>query len=445
MPEKLPDKTVFTLAEVARSIQKTIKERYKSVYWVKAEMNKLNHYSHSGHCYPELVEKRGGQVIAEIRSVLWKDDYQRINRRFIESTKEPLKNGITILFQATISYDPVYGLTLRILDIDPVHTLGELQREKLESINRLKAEGVFTANKSLAFPVVPKRLAIISVETSKGYADFLKILRHNPWGYLFEQTLFPALLQGDKSVQAIIDQLGNIARQREAYDVVAIIRGGGGDVGLSSYNHYELAATIARFPIPVLTGIGHSTNETVSEMVAYQNAITPTELADFLIQRFHRFAEPVNQARATIMRKAEQLLAQERDKLENQTRYFRLHSMHLVGGLQKVLEHAAARIDLVSTSHLRQEQQRLNNITGNLEAVTSLHLKDMRSNLQAIEKTVHLLDPLHVLQRGYSITRLNGAALKSTDTVKAGDVIETVLARGSVMSKIHELKPVDNG
>src|SRR5690606_33580794 len=441
MPEKLPDKTVFTLAEVARSIQKTIKERYKSVYWVKAEMNKLNHYSHSGHCYPELVEKRGGQVIAEIRSVLWKDDYQRINRRFIESTKEPLKNGITILFQATISYDPVYGLTLRILDIDPVHTLGELQREKLESINRLKAEGVFTANKSLAFPVVPKRLAIISVETSKGYADFLKILRHNPWGYLFEQTLFPALLQGDKSVQAIIDQLGNIARQREAYDVVAIIRGGGGDVGLSSYNHYELAATIARFPIPVLTGIGHSTNETVSEMVAYQNAITPTELADFLIQRFHRFAEPVNQARATIMRKTEQLLAQERDKLENQTRYFRLHSMHLVGGLQKVLEHAAARIDLVSTSHLRQEQQRLNNMARNLEAVTSVHLKDIRSHLQAIEKTVHLLDPLHVLQRGYSITRLNGAALKSTDTVKAGDVIETVLARGSVMSKIHELKP----
>src|SRR5690606_27140728 len=113
MPEKLPDKTVFTLAEVARSIQKTIKERYKSVYWVKAEMNKLNHYSHSGHCYPELVEKRGGQVIAEIRSVLWKDDYQRINRRFIESTKEPLKNGITILRPAKISSASVWGLMVR--------------------------------------------------------------------------------------------------------------------------------------------------------------------------------------------------------------------------------------------------------------------------------------------------------------------------------------------
>src|SRR5690606_124900 len=257
MPETMSDKTVFSLLEVARSVQKTIANRYKSVYWVKAEMNKLNHYSHSGHCYPELVEKREGQVVAEMRSVLWRPDYERINRQFIETTKEPLKGGITIWLQATVSYDPRYGLTLRILDIDPVHTLGELQREKMESINRLKREGIFGANKSLSFPLVPKRLAVISVESSKGYADFLKILQHNPWGYRFEQTLFPALLQGDKSVPAIIGQLENIMQQRHEYDVAAIIRGGGGDVGLSSYNNYLLAASIAKFPIPVLTGIGH--------------------------------------------------------------------------------------------------------------------------------------------------------------------------------------------
>src|SRR5690606_29659026 len=150
-------------------------------------------------------------------------------------------------------------------------------------------------------------------ETSKGYADFLKIIGSNPWGYRFELSLFPALLQGDKSVVSIINQLNEISATHQRYDVVAIIRGGGGDVGLSSYNHYQLAATIARFPIPVLTGIGHSTNETVSEMVAYQNAITPSELADFLIQRFHRFAEPVNQAREIITRRAKQLITQERD------------------------------------------------------------------------------------------------------------------------------------
>src|SRR5690554_7205519 len=123
MPEKLADKTIFSLAEVARSIQKTIASRYKSTYWVKAEMNKLNHYTHSGHCYPELVEKKDGKVVAEMRSVLWKSDYIRINQRFLDVAKEPLRNGITILFEAAISYDPLYGMSLRILDIDPAYVL----------------------------------------------------------------------------------------------------------------------------------------------------------------------------------------------------------------------------------------------------------------------------------------------------------------------------------
>lgn len=445
MPEKLLDKTVFSLAEVARSIQKTIAERYRSVYWVKAEMNKLNYYSHSGHCYPELVEKRDGQVVAEMRSVLWKGDYERINQQFLETTKEPLKNGIAILFQATISYDPLYGLALRIVDIDPIHALGELQREKSESIHRLKKEGIFAANKALDFPLVPKRLAIVSVETSKGYADFLKILQHNPWRYHFEQTLFPALLQGDKSVQAIIGQLERIAQRKDNYDVVAIIRGGGGDVGLSSYNHYLLAAAIARFPIPVLTGIGHATNETVSEMVAYQNAVTPSELADFLIQRFHRFAEPVHQAKETVLRKARQQVVQEQDALDDAVRYFRLSSMHLVSRQQKALEHGIVRLGMVSTAYLRHGQQQTYHAARTLRTATFTLLKEKRSDLRTTEKVVHLLDPRRILQRGYSITRINGKALKTVESVREGDVVETVLAWGSMTSKIDKLKPQDNG
>ncbi|MGJ1316412.1 exodeoxyribonuclease VII large subunit, partial [Sphingobacterium multivorum] len=296
MPELIQDKTIFSLLEVSRSIQKTLAERYKSLYWIKAEMNKLNHYTHSGHCYPELVEKQDGKIVAEIRSILWKADYNRINNNFLKAAQEPLREGITMLFQASISYDPMYGLSLRIVDIDPTFTLGELEKEKLDSIRKLKAEGIYESNKLLDFPVVPKRLAIISVETSKGLSDFYKIINQNPWGYRIESTLFPALLQGDKSVPSIINQLAIIAEKIDRYDVVAIIRGGGGEVGLSSYNNYLLARAIAIFPIPVLTGIGHSTNYTVSEMVAYKNAITPSELADFLIQKFHNFAIPVDRA-----------------------------------------------------------------------------------------------------------------------------------------------------
>src|SRR5690606_37001676 len=265
----LPEK-IFTLSQVAGSIKKTLTERYTSSFWVKAEMNKLNHYSHSGHCYPDLVEKNNGKVIAEMRSVLWKGDYLRINNRFVDLLQEPLKDGITVLMLVNISFDAVYGVSLRIIDIDPSFSLGELAREKQETINRLRNENLLQANKKLRFPLLPKRLAIISVETSKGLADFLKIINGNPWGYKFEYSLFPALLQGDKAVQSIRNQLENIRINQHNFDALAIIRGGGGDIGLACYNDYLLSRDLAQFPLPVLTGIGHATNETVSEMVAYQ-------------------------------------------------------------------------------------------------------------------------------------------------------------------------------
>ena len=110
MPELVADKTVFSLLEVSRSIQKTIAERYQRLYWIKAEMNKLNHYTHSGHCYPELLEKKEGKVVAEMRSILWKMDYQRINRQFMEVLGEPLRERYYHLDAAGISYDPSMAL-----------------------------------------------------------------------------------------------------------------------------------------------------------------------------------------------------------------------------------------------------------------------------------------------------------------------------------------------
>src|SRR5690606_5267948 len=237
-------------------------------------------------------------------------------------------------------------------------------------------------------------------------------------------------LQGDKSVQAIIGQLERIAQRRDAYDVVAIIRGGGGDVGLSSYNNYLLASAIARFPIPVLTGIGHSTNETVSEMVAYKNAITPSELADFLIQRFHQFAVPIEQAQETIIRKTRELLLAQQNTLNEHVRYFRLHSIHLLSQQQKALGHHFIRLTIASTSRLRQGTQTLLHTQTALHAVVLGAVKDNRTQLTAMEKSVKLLDPQQVLNRGYSITRMNGQALKSAEHVKNGAILETLLASG---------------
>ncbi|MEO0075571.1 MAG: exodeoxyribonuclease VII large subunit [candidate division WOR-3 bacterium] len=196
MPETVNDKQVFSLLEVTKSIQKTLPDRYKSSFWVKAEMNKLNFYKQSGHCYPELVEKKDGKIIAQIKSHLWRDDFNRVNNNFQRILNEPLKDGIKILFLAKISFDPVHGLALWIIDIDSSYTLGDLEREKQETIKQLKEEGIFNKNKTLNLPLLPQRIAIISVETSKGYADFLKVIETNSWNYKFFHILFPSLLQG---------------------------------------------------------------------------------------------------------------------------------------------------------------------------------------------------------------------------------------------------------
>ena len=459
MPETVNNRKVFSLIEVTLSIQKTLAERYTSTFWVKAEMNKLNYYSHSGHCYPELVEKNNGKVIAQIKANLWKTDFDRINDNFRNVLKEPLKDGIKILFCASVSFDPSHGLSLRILDIDPSFSLGELEREKQETIEKLKQEGIFTSNKMLKLPLLPQRIAVISVETSKGYSDFLKVIQDNPWGYRFFKFLFPSLLQGERSVASICNQLRQVRKVIHHFDVVAIIRGGGGDVGLSSFNNYDLVRAIALFPIPVLTGIGHSTNETVSEMVSFKNAITPTELADFLIQKFHDFSLPIKRGEEVIVDRSKRMLADENIKFRNAIKYFRSVTNGTLMRSHASLKNHTESLLQHSKFYVRRKAESLNwsiqNLSRTVSAQIATNKKDFemlgsktrvvtatfvhkeKDQLIAIEKNVNILDPLNILKRGFSITMLNGKALKSYHEVKVGDVITTVLADGQIVSEVH--------
>jgi exodeoxyribonuclease VII large subunit len=434
MPEILKDKKVFTLFEVTRSVQKTLSQRYSSIFWVKAEMNKLNHYSYSGHCYPELIDKKDGKVIAQIKATLWKDDYFKINKKFISVLKEPVKDGIKILFSAKVIFDPVHGLSLQIIDIDPEFTLGDLEREKKETIEKLKSEGLFDLNKLVPMPLLPKRIAIISVETSKGYADFLNVITKNEWAYSFFHVLFPALLQGEKAVDSILGQLENVKKVKHHFDVVAIIRGGGGDVGLSCYNNFRLSEAIARFPIPVITGIGHATNETVVEMVSYKNAITPTKIAGYLIQKFHEFSEPLQKYSASIKSGSLKLMGRVNEKLFTTSRIFSADVQSLLSRHNSVIDQSALKTANGSGSILNSMENALENNLSRLLQGISVYQKQKSIELENIEKQVKLLDPRQVLKRGYSITKLRGKSVLSTKEVKNDDILESVLYDGTVQS-----------
>ncbi|MBE0638562.1 MAG: exodeoxyribonuclease VII large subunit [Bacteroidales bacterium] len=458
MPESVQNHKVFSLLEITQSIQRAFQQWYSGAYWIKAEMNKLNFYKYSGHCYPDLVERQDGKVVAQIRGTLWSDDFNRINNNFLSILKEPLKDGINILFLAKVSFSPVHGISLMILDIDPAYTLGDLEREKLETIKRLKQEDIFDQNKLLPLAPLPQRIAIISVETSKGYADFKKIIKGNTWGYKYFLMLFPALLQGDKAPESIMGQLSRIKRVIRHFDAVAIVRGGGGEVGLSSYNNYQLARTITTFPIPVLTGIGHSTNETVAEMVAHTNAITPTELADYLIQKFHNLAVPLNDASRKISGLSQSIMHSEWKRLIEEVRYFRSVTSYAIMRNRELVMSTTRQTAQHAKTSLKEQKGHLNSLFNELLKLPSIYiiravneldqevfllnknmdafLKSTEGELSSLEKQLSLLHPENVLKRGYSITLLNGKSVTSTKNIVQGDIIETILHQGNLKSKI---------
>lgn len=462
MPEKSHQKLVFNLLEVCNSIEKTLKARYGSSFWVKAEINKLNFYPRSGHAYPELVQKKDNVVLAEMRSLIWANRFEEINQRFLKILGEPIKDGIQVLFEAQVDYNAKYGLSLHILDIDVSYTLGELQREKQENIRKLKEEGLFDANKKLPFPLLPKRIAIISVETSKGYSDFLKIIDNNSFGYRFFHMLFPALLQGEKASSSIIAQLQSIKKLKHHFDVVCIIRGGGGDVGLSSFNEYELSKAVAGFPLPVLSGIGHSTNETVCEMVSFRSAITPTELGDFLLQAFHNFSVPVQEAARLLQQSPKNMLAQENLRFSRSMKGLKFSLLSTMKMAQQDLSASVKEFNQLSNSSLKAETKEILILVENLSKSSEFTLKeqvkglreqsevlnksalstqmDKRNILESIERLVKLSDPINNLRLGYSITKVNGRLLRSVEELKKGQTMETIFADGKVSSSIKEIK-----
>ena len=428
--------SALSLSQLTAGIARVFEDSFPAPVWIKAEIAKLNHYPSSGHCYPSLVEKEKGTIKAEMRGTIWANDFMRINGNFLKITREPLKEGIQILFRAYVKYHPVYGLSLQIIDIDPSYTLGEMAREKMETMMRLKNEGLFERNHQLELPLLPKRIAIISVKTSKGFSDFINILENNSWGYAFTCVLFPALLQGDKAVDSIAGQLKVIGRVSGHFDAVAIIRGGGGDVGLNCYDNYMLAREVALCPLPVLTGIGHSTNETVVEMVAGYNKITPTDVAYFLIQQFHNFSARIRESGEKIETYTRNMVEDEKRRWGELTRRLLLQTDNLLKQEKGKHQLALSRLRFKPGLLIHEKQIDLKNRTSWLTMRIKQLINQQNQSLDALGQKVQLLDPQQILKRGYSITYFDSKPLTDSYGLNQGDKIITQLHKGSICSEI---------
>jgi len=455
----MSEKQVFTLQQVVRSIKKTLEDRYTQNYWVKAEMHKLNKYP-SGHAFPELVQKDENKIVAQITGTIWKQQLERNNTKFIEVVKEPLREGTTLLLLVKINYSETFGLGLQILDIDPSFSLGELQKQREETLRKLAKEGLLNLNQKLHFPLLPKRVAIISADSSKGLSDFLQVLQENEKSYFIFTHLFNAYLQGDVAVQSIISALKKIKRVKDYFDIVIIVRGGGAEVGMTCYNNYDLCKAIAEFPLPVLTGIGHSTNLNVAEMVSFRNEITPTKLAEFLLQTFREFEQETKRLNREMIAHSLQLIDKTKQDFNGQVRVFKHASLRFTDSLKNELKQQIIELKNTTRYFLKNENDAVLSLKNDYRIVTKeiitaerntlsliskpikgslLHFFERKeSDLEQLEKTVNILNPSNVLQRGYSLTLLNGKILSAKNKPKKGDLIESKTNSLTLFSRVEK-------
>lgn len=474
-------KKFFSLQQVAKSIQNMLVEKAPQPIWIKAELHKLN-ASSAGHCYPEFLQKEGEKIVAQMRGTIWVAQYRSIQKKFVEIVKEPLKDGSQILLLAKIQYHEIYGISLTVWDIDPYYALGELEKEKEATLLRLSQLGLLNLNQQLPIALLPKKLAIVSAANSKGYADFMKTIEAS--GYQFDTFLFTAQLQGDQAVGSILHQLDIIAKLKHHFDCVLILRGGGGEVGMSCYNHIDLCTAIARFPLPIITGIGHSTNLTVAEMIAFQNGITPTAVAHLLIKPFEEWEDEIARFQSSIAEHCHSFLELKSTKLAQIALEIKRNSRHLIQLNHLELKSCRRRLLGGYDRRHRQEEQRLHQVSvlmgkeipffltrkaqgqvdlqhrllsilrqkisyqhlsqgetiRRIKWLTLQKLQQWKQNSVHLEAEIEWKSPKRWFEKGYSLTLFNGKPISADNMPVEGDPLVTENHWLRIDSRIEGIK-----
>ena len=382
----------LTLRQLNLMVQDAIEMQLPDEYWVEAELSECR--ERSGHCYMELIEKdeQTNTPVARASAKCWRQTWQMVSPYFERTTGQPLRAGLKVLLRVYAQFHEAYGFSWIVTDIDPTYTLGDMARKRQEIIRQLKEEGVFDLQRELHIPLFAKRIAVISAAGAAGYGDFCRQLEENSYGFRFEITLFPAIMQGEQVELSVINALNNIYERINDFDVVCILRGGGATADLSGFDTLALAENVAQFPLPIITGIGHDRDESILDMVSNTRVKTPTAAAALLIDNLKQVLERLN-------------VAQQR--------------LNMVGHL---------------FSDARHQLELLEN---RFSVAWERQLTEQKHHINRLELMLQGFDPQLLLSRGYSISLLNGKAIRDPQQLKTGDEIETRVEKGTFKSIIR--------
>ena len=431
------EKNVLSLFELNQLVRRSVRTCLPDEYWVQVELSDVR-ANYSGHCYLECVQKdpKSNSLIAKARGIIWSNVFSQLKPYFEQETGQAFVSGIKVLVKVTVDFHELYGYSLTIVDIDPAYTLGDMARRRREILLRLQEEGVLSLNKELELPVLAQRIAVISSAAAAGYGDFCNQLENNAFGFAFYPRLFPAIMQGERVEASVIAALDRIYAESEKWDVVVIIRGGGATSDLSGFDTYDLAASCAQFPLPIITGIGHERDDTVIDLVAHTRVKTPTAAAEFLVNHLRQTAEQLENYAYYIRQEVPARLNREKERLERCITRIPARVQMRLQREDFRRERLAKRMEMAWQSRLAREQYRLE-LSSRLSVALQARLLKEKHRLDLLEKSVEAASPDLLLKRGYSITLKDGKAVTDASLLKPGDRVVTRVAKGQFSSEVQ--------
>jgi exodeoxyribonuclease VII large subunit len=434
---------VYSVAALLAEVNTLLEQGFSGVR-VEGEITNAS-TSGRGHLYFSLKDES-----AALDCVMWASRGRRL--------KFELEDGLAVLARGSLTIYPQRGRFQMVVDDIQPQGLGALQLAFEQLKKKLESEGLFAAERKRPLPALPNRIGIVTSATGAALQDMLKVLRrfHN-----LEIIVAPAMVQGEGAAAEIASAIRRLVDSGRV-NVIIVGRGGGSLEDLWAFNEEEVARAIAASPVPVISGVGHEVDFTIADFVADTRATTPTQAAEMVVSRLEDQARRLAEARGFLLRDLDRKLALARSRLAGlagssglarvpqRVRLMRerlQRARRLGPSLRRVFATATARLEhatrglqrlparIAAGGHRRLLVSRREQLAQLMGARTAR----ARARIDAGERALSHLGPTKVLERGYSITSLEGSTtpLRDAARVHGGQTLTTRLARGTVRSLVR--------
>jgi exodeoxyribonuclease VII large subunit len=397
----MPEQPILTVSQLTRQIKDAVEGSFPAV-WVQGEVTNCQRAG-SGHIYLTLKDDT-----AQIRAVVWRTTAARL--------KFDLRDGLEVVAAGPVEVYETRGTYQLIVEQLLPQGVGALELAFRQLCEKLSAEGLFAVERKRRLPRFPRRIALITSPTGAAVRDMLQVISRRWQGTNI--VIVPVAVQGDGAAAQIAAALRSVHRLPHV-DVVITGRGGGSLEDLWAFNEESVARAIFDCRIPVVSAVGHEIDVTIADLVADVRALTPSEAGELVVPF-------LDEVRAELLRLQQHLLQALRSQAV--TARARLEAL----GSRRVLTRPGERI--------HELFRQIDELELRARRATAHRLVVVREQLAAAGGKLEALSPLKVLERGYSVTRLvpSGAVVRSSEQVRAGDLLETLLQSGKITSRVED-------